>query len=284
MKKICLFIIVIFLLFINGMTLVNAKEIDVKKLETQVKTSNKLGLEKYENNYELNFVPVYDVYNLSKDLKKGDIIYEAAGGSGVTHHIAIVEDIVFSSEYDVQYIRIIEAIDPKVCYSLFDDYRYDIASSTILRYKEEFTEEQLNKIFYFLKHQIGKKYSVFDGGNPNVDINSSGWYCSSLIYAAYLYAGIDLYPNNKWHITPGDLYNSEQLYIVQMSKHSCDFSWHQYMANYYHNSHCITCGKTFANNHTYIYYKNYKECKFCGYRIYEGGLEQICYTKKSTNF
>lgn len=119
-------------------------------MKLEVKSSNKLGLEKYSNVSKLNFMPVYNKYNLCKEIKKGDIIFEAAGGAGITHHIAVVEDVVYSNEYDVKYIKIIEAIKPNVCYGIIDDYRFDAAGGKILRYKNGLTEDQIGKILYFL--------------------------------------------------------------------------------------------------------------------------------------
>lgn len=57
-----------------------------------------------------NADPKYDKYDLYNTVKKGDIIFEANGGYGITGHIAIVEGKYYSAAKNVNYIRIIEAI------------------------------------------------------------------------------------------------------------------------------------------------------------------------------
>jgi len=52
----------------------------------------------------------YSKYNLLDVVKKGDIIFEANGGFGITGHVAIVEGI-YSRGDGTNYIRLIEAID-----------------------------------------------------------------------------------------------------------------------------------------------------------------------------
>lgn len=53
----------------------------------------------YNTGTSLPQVPNYSRYNLLSTVKKGDIIYEANGGSGITGHIAIVEGVYFNTFY-----------------------------------------------------------------------------------------------------------------------------------------------------------------------------------------
>ena len=66
----------------------------------------------------------YSKYNLLDVVKKGDIIFEANGGFGITGHVAIVEGI-YSRGDGTNYIRLIEAIDVGVVRSILDDTRVD---------------------------------------------------------------------------------------------------------------------------------------------------------------
>ena len=284
MKILIVLFLIFFGNFFHGGLVVNSDKSTADNVNLEVKSSNKLGLEKYSNVSKLNFMPVYNKYNLCKEIKKGDIIFEAAGGAGITHHIAVVEDVVYSNEYDVKYIKIIEAIKPNVCYGIIDDYRFDAAGGKILRYKNGLTEDQIGKILYFLHKQVGKEYNEFRPDVPNTSIDAVDWYCSSLAYSAYLYAGIDLYPNNFSFLTPGDILKSKELVPINTTTHICEFNRCTRLDRYYHDCHCVYCGNIKRNQHFFKLYSNYKECHSCGYRIYDSGIEQLSYSKKMVTY
>lgn len=241
-------------------------------------------LQQYYNKTELDFEPNYRTMNLNKELKKGDIIFERNAGLGLTHHVAIVVDTLYSSKYDINYVKIIESIPGDgVCYSLIDETRFIRKDDTILRLKENLSESDINKLMYFLEKQVGKSYSYVYTEAPT-DINTEKWYCSSLVYACYNYIGIDLYPGNWSTITPGDILASEKLMKVNTTAHLCEFNRCTRLDRYYHDHHCAYCGLITRNSHFFIKRFNYKECLDCGYRIYEGGIEQLCYSNKLVNY
>ena len=121
-------------------------------------------------------------------IEPGDIIYEAAGGSGLTGHIAIVEGIYTYNGR--RYIRVIESIFCGVCRSVFDDERFEKQRATILT-----TPDYVNKqkAIEFCRKQLGKSYwiDIFHG-TPSTDINTPSWYCSELVWAAYNSVGYDI--------------------------------------------------------------------------------------------
>lgn len=105
-------------------------------LDPPVSTSSSSSSKWYYNigtSLPSNANPKYDSYNLYDTVKKGDIIFEAKGGFGITGHIAIVEGKYYNAAKDVNYIRIIEAIDVGVVRSCLDDTRVDDKDVTLLR-------------------------------------------------------------------------------------------------------------------------------------------------------
>lgn len=63
----------------------------------------------YNTGFSCPSQATYSKYNLVDVVKKGDIIYEANGGFGITGHIAIVDGI-YTRSNGSKYIRLIEAI------------------------------------------------------------------------------------------------------------------------------------------------------------------------------
>ena len=155
----------------------------------------------------------YDRYLLLRCVENGDIIYESEGGGGLTGHIAVVHKFITHTIYNysttgprvVTEIQLIEAIDKGVCYGLLDDKRCDDKGVSILRSKQ-LTSAKWSSIRYFLEKQIGKDYLLVLF-RKNTSINSKTWYCSELVWAAYMYAGIDIskQSNGEPGITPHDI-------------------------------------------------------------------------------
>lgn len=153
--------------------------------------------------------PIYDTYNLYDTVKKGDIIFEANGGFGITGHTAIVEGKYYNAAKDVNYIRIVEAIDVGVVRSCLDDTRVDDKDVTLLRVSEA-TSSIINSAVSFCVGELGSSYSL----DFQKDTNSSetDWYCSELVWAAYKNQGIDIEVsgNGEPGITPRDIKNSSK--------------------------------------------------------------------------
>ena len=139
-------------------------------------------------------------FNLLENVKKGDIIYEAAGGYGITGHIAIVEGIFTDEETEKKYVRIIEAIDEEgVCRGILDDQRMKDKKATVLRIQDKYFKFKgknkkskiIKKALKFVKKQLGKDYNL-NVFNDSISSKNKNWYCSKLVWAAYKNYKIDI--------------------------------------------------------------------------------------------
>lgn len=92
-------------------------------------------------------------------VKPGDLIYEAKGGFHITGHIAVVEGIFYSEEYECFYIRLIEAISSGVCRGVLDDDRINQREGHII-HLTGVTDEQRMDAIEFCKSQLGKSYGI----------------------------------------------------------------------------------------------------------------------------
>lgn len=161
---------------------------------------------------------VYSKYKLLSTVKRGDIIHEKrSGGVGsITGHIACVEGIYYlpagSYKNYVYNIRIIEAISPRVCRSVLDDTRCDDNNVMLLRYKRNISSSNMNKVINFLTGQLGKTYKM--DMSRNTSYNTTNWYCSELVWAAYSSIGLDIEDGNFGAITPGDIKDSNNTKTV----------------------------------------------------------------------
>lgn len=132
--------------------------------------------------------PIYNKFNYS-ELKEGDIVYETDTILFNAGHNAIIYDMSKNSEVGT-YIQTIEAVGGGVQFGYLDDTRMVDFGVKILRVKDA-TQNNIEDAKHFCSKQVGKKYSL----NPlrlNTSIDSTSWYCSELMYAAYKYAGIDI--------------------------------------------------------------------------------------------
>jgi uncharacterized protein YycO len=146
-------------------------------------------------------------------VKKGDIIYEANGGFGITGHIAIVEGIYYNAAQDVEYIRLIEAISNDyggVVRSLLDDTRVDDKDVTIFRVGNA-SSTDITSAISFCSGEIGSSYKI----DLAKDTSSSetDWYCSELVWAAYYNQDIDIEKSgiSEPGITPHDIRDSSEV-------------------------------------------------------------------------
>lgn len=195
-------------------------------------------------------VPTYHKYDLMNIVQPGDIIFERKR-AGITpvflHHVMIVEGIyeethlINGKPETFTYIRTIEATDYSpiletkaggVVYGVLDDERFDYTQSTILRVPEA-TATQRKAAISFMHGQLGKGYKVRDlFVEPDRTSARIDWYCSLLVWAAYMNAtpdgrideltdkndpdflGINLEVEN-WltepGITPNDIFRSQKV-------------------------------------------------------------------------
>lgn len=159
----------------------------------------------------------YSEYNLLNVVKKGDIIYEANGGFGITGHIAIVEGIYYSSTQQQSYIRLVEAISDGVVRSVLDDGRVNDKAVTVLRVSSA-TSSQINDAVSFCVGQLGKDYRLDLAKDTSA--NESDWYCSELVWAAYYNQGIGLEKTgiNEPGVTPRDIRDGNKTSVVPYTK------------------------------------------------------------------
>lgn len=150
----------------------------------------------------------YSRYKLLERVRKGDIIYEANGGGGITGHTAIVEGIYDRGD-GTKYIRLIESDVIGVTRGILDDKRADDRGSYVLRAKGA-DQGAINRVLNFCVGQLGKPYRI-DFGH-DFDYYEAHWYCSEMIWAAYFLQGIDIETTGRYNekgVTPRDIYNCD---------------------------------------------------------------------------
>ena len=166
----------------------------------------------YQNNPTLARGINYAQYNLLETVKKGDILYEATGGFGITGHIAIVEGIFYSEVYNQYYIRLIEAVSNGVIQSIWTPTRFIEKETTILRLKD-YDEVIVDAAIEFALGQLGKSYSLAAWKNSSE--SNSDWYCSELVWAAYYHQNVllDIDDNNHLGsiVFPNEIKESNEL-------------------------------------------------------------------------
>ncbi len=158
----------------------------------------------YNTGTELPQKADYTNYGLTLVVRAGDIIYEAAGGLGITGHAAIVEGLFYDSTQKQYYIRIIEAISDGVVRSVLDASRVDYKSATIYRVSGA-TTAQRKAAVDFCVSQLGDSYNLDFA--KDTSSSESDWYCSELVWAAYKNQGIDIEVAGKGEpgVTPRDI-------------------------------------------------------------------------------
>lgn len=156
----------------------------------------------------------YTNYNLLSKVKKGDIIYETTGNlAAIAGHASIVEGVFWDKTRNQFYIRVIEAIGNGVCRGIFDETRLNNKSGVILRVSNESQEKKAQAVDFCIG-QLGKGYSLHTPKHSSAQ--SSSWYCSEMVWAAYYHAGINLMNSpNSLYVMPADLFNSTKTVVVQ---------------------------------------------------------------------
>lgn len=132
--------------------------------------------------------PVYTAYDFSV-VREGDIVYETDTILFNAGHNALVYD-VGKSYADGTYIQTIEAVGGGVQFGFLDDTRIVDFGVKILRVTGA-SASVIEQAKYFCRAQLGKSYFL-NIMRLNTSIDSTSWYCSELVYAAYKYGGIDI--------------------------------------------------------------------------------------------
>lgn len=161
--------------------------------------------------------PNYSKYNLLTTVQKGDVIYEANGGFGITGHIAIVEGFYYNAARDITYIRVIEAISDGVVRSLLDDTRVDDKDAHVLRVYDA-TASIKNEAVDFCVGEIGSSY--FIDFKKDTSSSETDWYCSELVWAGYKNQGIDIECEpflSEPGVTPRNIYRGDQVYFINFN-------------------------------------------------------------------
>jgi hypothetical protein len=144
----------------------------------------------YDTGESLPQMPNYGKFYFS-NIWAGDILYESAGFGGLTGHIAIIEGKFYDSSYEVNYWRLMEAVHPGgVCRGVLDDDRF-VDRKGYLLYVPSSTSTQRSQAIYFVTQQLGKPWALQPFTKPT-SINHPRWQCSTLVWAAYKYVGIDI--------------------------------------------------------------------------------------------
>lgn len=106
------------------------------------------------------------------------------------------------------------------------DHLADLPSGyDVYRYKGNLTDEQKNKLHEFVYLKISTKYNYEELFSALLEeefgiefpIVKGKLICSQFVYLTFLYIGIDLLPNYKGVVTPGDLSGSELLEIIHLN-------------------------------------------------------------------
>ena len=165
--------------------------------------------------------PYYNVYDYS-NVNVGDILFEATGSVGqYTGHVALIEDLSHQSYYG-NYIRTVEAVDPKVHFGMLDDNRMIMFKSSIYRVVGV-TYYIATSAKSFVLMQIGKDYDI-DHFPAHTSLQSTNWYCSELVYAAYLYSYIDISNGFTTFIIPWNIIFSPNTAPVPNNSQFLDLS------------------------------------------------------------
>jgi len=153
--------------------------------------------------------------NLLERLRRGDIIYEGTGGFGITGHVAIVEGIYFSMEYDQYFVRLIEAISVGVARSILTPTRIIDKQGSAYRLKDA-DETEIDAAMDFIIGQLGKPYSIELAKSYSSE--NANWYCSEIIWAAYYHQGYNLDDEDlNTSVTPREIIQSPLVAGVSLS-------------------------------------------------------------------
>lgn len=134
-------------------------------------------------------MPTYFNRSIYDLLEVGDIIYETRTIFFNAGHNAVITDLDKKDENNNSYIETIEAVWGGVQHGYLDDDRITRYGVKILRVDHQ--ARFVTDVLSFLNTQLKKTYNL-NILRSNTDIDSTCWYCSELVWAAYLYAGTNL--------------------------------------------------------------------------------------------
>ncbi len=157
-----------------------------------------IGNQNYTERVHFKRKPIYEAFNYNK-LYNGDIIFEN-GSSSPAKHVAFLYKYNQPSSYG-EYVQTIEAVAGGVQYGFLDDERVTRFGVSIYRIYRATELDVVTRAKDFIVDQVGKDYSL-DFTKTKTARDSSAWYCSELIYAAYCSGGMDIVSNSNFDFKP----------------------------------------------------------------------------------
>jgi len=168
--------------------------------------------------------------NIVALMKPGDIIQ-------YHHPDKLIPWNMFYWSHTIMYIgndTIIHASGKVRTSNIYDFFRCisDMDNFTVLRVKNVL-QDIINKVVDFVKEQIGKPFDMWSlyrftkQKDPPSDHPGFGYYCTELIWAAYIVrAGIDLDMNNVGWINPMEIYMNRKVKLIYtLDKSDVPFPW-----------------------------------------------------------
>ena len=202
----------------------------------------------------------YSESDLLKYLKPGDLVYEAAGGSGITGHSAIVEGVFYDSTYEQYYVRLLEAVSDGVTRGLMTPTRFEEKEVSIYRLNYA-SLSQINEAISFFISQLGKPYAI--SLTKNASSSNPNWYCSELVWASYYWQEIYLDEQDSSPVLPAEIRDYEDATLIM------DYRYSTTINNINSATHTLSCNNNqFTEAHNYITVSNcLKQCSVCDYEV-----------------
>lgn len=173
---------------IDGYSKNEMEEVIAQSVANSRSASSSSGGIWYDVDDGLRVTPRYGSFDFSQ-VVRGDILYEDKGFEGLTGHIALVDRWAYDMYTNSTYLRVIESVDVGVHFGVLDDDRFVARQGMLLRVIGA-TESQREGAFEFCNAQLGKKWSL--QLTKPTDINHPRWQCSTMVWAAYQYVGINV--------------------------------------------------------------------------------------------
>ena len=252
-----------------------SKETIVSQKHRTVETdSDEMGIRSsYEGNYFLFddngnplYAPTYGNDKLLQWVRPGDILYDTVGlnyGTGTTGHIGIVEAIVGTGSN--RYIRTIEAVPNfGVARAVLDSTRF--ASNKIILRVGSATQTQKNNAIGFCINQIGKPYFIHPVYHSSG--SSESWYCSELVWAAYINQGVSVASlTDPLYVMPTHISSASNCHPIL----DCYAPTTVTQGDAQHTYHCN--GSHYSENHLLDIQvaSNIFVCSICNKMIFPGG-------------
>ena len=171
-------------------------------------------------------------------VQKGDIIYESEQKTigGYTGHISIVEGKYYDSDTGRYFVRVIEAINVGICRGIMDDTRIAARNAKIYRARA-YTSTSVNTAVSFCVTQLGKQFITTEdvwryGLTHHTSPSTPRWYCSELVWASYMSAGINIEASllSEPGVTPRDITLNNSDKAIEVYNYAANITPHKTLA------------------------------------------------------